>query len=194
MPRILNIDRSHYKVGQIIFVGATVLPAGTLYADGSSLLRTSYPVLFAKIGTKFGTPVDIFHFNLPDWRGRSPVGGGQGSGLTLRSVGDVVGEESVALDITMMPAHTHPSGSSVTSAGAHEQAYNRPNSGDVVFGGEYGGVNGAFGPVPTALGSQNTGTAGAHSHTFTTASSGTTPVTHNNVSPVLVLNFAIAYI
>ena len=40
-----------------------------LHRDGSSLSRTTYSALFAKLGTIYGN-VDANHFNLPDDRGR----------------------------------------------------------------------------------------------------------------------------
>jgi len=48
-------------------------PTGWLICDGSSLLRATYPALFAAIGSNFGS-VDGTHFNVPDMRGRIPVG------------------------------------------------------------------------------------------------------------------------
>lgn len=47
-------------------------PAGWLLRDGSSLLRTDYPDLFAVIGTTYGA-ADGTHFSLPDERGRTSV-------------------------------------------------------------------------------------------------------------------------
>jgi microcystin-dependent protein len=46
---------------------------GWLIADGRSLLRSSYAGLFAHIGTTYGA-ADGTHFNLPDYRGRTPLG------------------------------------------------------------------------------------------------------------------------
>lgn len=43
-------------------------PVGTVPADGSSLLRTDYPALFAAIGTTYGA-VDGTHFTLPNEQG-----------------------------------------------------------------------------------------------------------------------------
>jgi microcystin-dependent protein len=54
------------------FAGATV-PTGWLMCDGSSYLRASYSSLFAAIGTAYGS-ADGTHFNVPDLRGRTPVG------------------------------------------------------------------------------------------------------------------------
>lgn len=50
----------------------TTAPAGWLLRDGSSLLRTDFPVLFAAIGTTYGA-ADGLHFSLPDERGRTSV-------------------------------------------------------------------------------------------------------------------------
>lgn len=54
------------------FAGSSA-PTGWLFCDGASLLRSSYSALFAAIGTNFGS-ADGTHFNLPDLRGRTPVG------------------------------------------------------------------------------------------------------------------------
>lgn len=66
----------------------TSAPTGWLICDGSSLLRANYPTLFGAIGTNYGS-VDGTHFNLPDMRGRIPVGreamGGTTSGRLERS-------------------------------------------------------------------------------------------------------------
>jgi len=66
-------------VGQTYYVGAgmdwftTTAPAGWLLQDGSSLLRTDYPTLFAVIGTTYGA-ADGTHFSLPDMNGRMSLG------------------------------------------------------------------------------------------------------------------------
>ena len=54
--------------------------------DGTTLLQTDYPDLFALIGSAFGG--DATHFNLPDIRGRTIVDAGSGSGLTPRALAD----------------------------------------------------------------------------------------------------------
>ncbi len=46
-------------------------PTGWLEEDGSSLVRSTYAALFAKIGTMYGA-ADGTHFNLPDARGKFP--------------------------------------------------------------------------------------------------------------------------
>ena len=49
--------------------GGETPPAGYFECDGSSLLRSAYPELFAAIGTLHGA-ADALHFNIPDHRAR----------------------------------------------------------------------------------------------------------------------------
>lgn len=60
--------------GSIIATARPAAPTGWALCDGSSVLRAgTYAALFAAIGTTYGS-VDGTHFNLPDFRGRVPVG------------------------------------------------------------------------------------------------------------------------
>jgi microcystin-dependent protein len=83
------------------YAGASA-PAGWLLCDGASLLRTTYSILFAIIGTTYGS-VDGTHFNLPDLRSRLPLGAGAGAGLTARTLAATGGQEN----ITNVPSHNH---------------------------------------------------------------------------------------
>jgi microcystin-dependent protein len=61
-------------VGTIISYTGTYPPNGWLKADGSSVLRSSYPALFALIGTSFGAgSVPGTTFALPDYRGTTGI-------------------------------------------------------------------------------------------------------------------------
>lgn len=86
----------------------TGAPAGWLLCDGSAVSRTEYATLFAAIGTTWGSGDGSTTFNLPDLRGRAPIGSGTGSGLTSRSLGTQnIGEEAHTLSVSEMPAHSH---------------------------------------------------------------------------------------
>ena len=82
-----------------MFAGSTP-PAGWLLCDGSAVSRTDYATLFAAIGTTWGVGDGSTTFNLPDLRGRAPIGAGAGSGLTARTLGGKLGSEYIQ-------AHTH---------------------------------------------------------------------------------------
>ncbi len=85
--------------------GGTSAPFGYLLCDGSSYAAAAYPGLFAAIGYQWGGAGA--NFNVPDMRGRASIGSGTGSGLTARTVGQLIGEEAVTLVIGEMPVHAH---------------------------------------------------------------------------------------
>jgi microcystin-dependent protein len=68
-------------------------------------------------------------FFLPDMRGRVGVGAGQGSGLSQRTLGSMVGEEDHQLTIAEMPGHRHTS-LPLVSATASGTGYNGGNYGN----------------------------------------------------------------
>lgn len=100
-------------VGTISPFARPTAPTGWLLCDGSAVSRTTYADLFSVIGTTYGNGDGLTTFNLPDLRGRTPIGSGQGTLLTNRVLGVSLGEESHQLTVDEIPAHTHD------SAGAH---------------------------------------------------------------------------
>ena len=86
------------KCNILPWAGGTV-PSGWLLCDGSSLLRATYPNLFASMGTTFGA-VDGTHFNLPNMTNRTPMG----AEATLGTTG---GATTVTISETTYPAHKH---------------------------------------------------------------------------------------
>jgi microcystin-dependent protein len=98
--------------------GATVPPM-YLTCDGRAISRTAYPALFAALGTTWGVGDGTSTFNLPDMRGRAPIGAGTGTGLTARALGAQTGAETVLLDTTTIPAHTHPNSTSDNESNNH---------------------------------------------------------------------------
>lgn len=99
-------------------------PTGWLQCDGSSVSRSTYADLFARISTDYGNGLgDGLTFSLPDFRSRVPVGVGTGTGggatgttgtkptggATLKNWlrGLWYGEDTHQLTSAEMPAHTH---------------------------------------------------------------------------------------
>lgn len=74
-------------------------PTGWLLCDGSAISRTTFATLFAAIGTTFGAGNGTTTFNVPDLRGRVPVGvdGAAGRLSANDALGQSGGEETHAL-------------------------------------------------------------------------------------------------
>ncbi len=104
--RIL-VQEDEVVTGAILAFGGTAAPSGYLLCDGSVVSRTTYAALFSAIGTNYGVGDGSTTFGLPDLRGRAPIGTGQGSGLTNRTIGQNVGAETHQLTLAQMPSHSH---------------------------------------------------------------------------------------
>jgi len=110
VPVGLGYVYSSVPVGTIAMYGGSSAPAGWVICDGSAVARSDYSQLFTAIGTTYGAGNGSTTFNVPDLRGRAPIGSGTGSGLTARTLGSTGGSESVTLSAAQIPAHSHPSG------------------------------------------------------------------------------------
>lgn len=102
------------------FAGSSA-PNGWLLCDGTAVSRTTYSSLFSVVSTTFGVGNGSTTFNVPDLRGRVPMGAGTGTGLnasgtgaptgtaqTARTRGAWGGEETHLLSSAEIPAHSHP--------------------------------------------------------------------------------------
>ncbi len=91
--------------GTVIDFAGSSIPSGWLLCDGSFYGITAYPNLYAVIGTTYGAA--SLSFAVPDCRGRSSIGTGQGGGLSNRTLAQTGGVETVTLSILTMPNHNH---------------------------------------------------------------------------------------
>jgi microcystin-dependent protein len=79
---------------------------GSLAAEGQLLPINLYTALFSLLGTTFGGDGRTT-FGLPDLRSRSPIGVGNGPGLTAKVWGQKGGTENTTLTINQMASHNH---------------------------------------------------------------------------------------
>lgn len=96
-------------IGQLLTVGFNWAPRNYATCAGQIMAIAQNSALFSLLGTTYGGN-GVQTFALPDLRGRVPVGQGQGSGLTLRTLGEVGGTENITLISTQMPQHVHSLG------------------------------------------------------------------------------------
>lgn len=182
---LVPVGTSYLIIGAVSSTGAGVpagslqayagssAPSGWLLCDGSAVSRTTYARLYAAIGTTWGAGNGSTTFNVPDLRGRTPIGAGTGSGLTARTLAGSGGAETVQLDVTTMPSHSHTfTGSSTDSQGSHGHSL----SGSVGSGGGHshsvgnqttrGDILAGGGTTTAANGGGSTGSDGGHTHSM----------------------------
>ena len=67
--------------GTVIWTARTTAPTGYIKANGAAISRTTYPALFAAIGTAYGSGDGSTTFNVPDLRGEFVRGWDDGRGI-----------------------------------------------------------------------------------------------------------------
>jgi microcystin-dependent protein len=94
------------------FAGASA-PTGWLLCNGQAVSRTDYASLYAVLSTTYGSGNGSTTFNLPDLRGRAPVGldamGATDAGRldVSESLGGSGGNQYHTLTTAQMPSHNH---------------------------------------------------------------------------------------
>lgn len=164
-------------IGTIVMWPTDTPPDMWLLCDGASYVRTDYPeleLLFPTGGSWGGSST---HFNVPNFDGRSPM---QPTLGVMDAPGKILGAATHTLTTGEIPAHNH----AVTDPGhVHPPlspntgfVMNKPSSGNTAPVGTVitGGVV-STGSAVTGISTQNTGGGDGH----------------NNVHPVLGINFII---
>ncbi len=93
-------------LGDIKMTAITFTQDGWLDCNGQLLQIIQYQALYSLLGITYGGDGRTT-FALPDLRGRVPLGIGQGDGLSAYSQGQKGGVETVTLNLSQMPQHTH---------------------------------------------------------------------------------------
>ena len=104
-----SLEADSTPIGAVQAYAGSTAPRGWLICDGSAVSRTTYSELFEVIGTTYGSGNGSTTFNLPDLRGRVPIGSGLGtaSDATSRTLGQSGGSERVTLSVEQIPSHNH---------------------------------------------------------------------------------------
>lgn len=95
-------------LGEIRFVTWPNIPSTDwVRCDGRSLRISDYSTLYVFIGFAYGGDLNSQTFKIPDLRGRTPVGQGQGPTLSVRSAGAQGGSETETISIDELARHSH---------------------------------------------------------------------------------------
>ena len=151
--------------GSITMYAGANAPDGWLICDGSAISRTDYADLFSIIGTTYGTGDGSTTFNIPNLKGKVPVGL-DSSDTSFDTIGETGGEKTHTLTINEMPSHNHGIGlnSGGSSAGS--------------------GLSYAY----TSNGYRTYGDSAAEMILKTGGGQA-----HNNLQPYIVMNYIISY-
>jgi microcystin-dependent protein len=98
-----------FNVGDIKKILADAIPAGWLLCNGTAVSRTAYAALFAILGTTHGAGDGTTTFNLPNLKGKVPVGKDTAQ-TEFATIGQTGGEKTHKLTVTEMPNHSHTAG------------------------------------------------------------------------------------
>lgn len=162
-------------VGSLQAYAGASAPTGWLLCDGTSYTTAAYPELYSVLGYTYGGSGS--NFNVPDLRGRVPMGAGTGTGLNASGTGAPTGTAQTARTRGEWGGEeTHLNTAAESGMPAHLHTFDR---GEWVAAASAGSAAGAW--AATKYTTQNTSTASAVNATNR----------HNNVPPFLVTNYII---
>lgn len=175
-------------LGEIRAFAGNFAPVNWLICNGSQQPIDRYQALFALLGTTYGGD-GVASFALPDLRGRLAIGQGQGMDkgsnlpLTPRFIGSTGGNEEVSLTEATMPSHSH----SVIASTVATDSVTNPSS-TTYLGPTYTAAGASVGYVPSTA----TGFTKKTLDETTVQNTGMS-VPHNNVMPILAINYIICF-
>jgi microcystin-dependent protein len=166
-------------VGEIRIVGFTFAPVGWVPCAGQLLSIAEYEVLYTLLGTAYGGDGQTT-FGVPDFRGRIAPGTGPAPGLSNYVPGQQGGTENVSLTLNNLASHGHPFTGQLSGT-TQGSGQNDPT-------GAYPATSsqGFYATAPTEGISLGPGAVSGQALPV----GGASP--HNNVQPVLALNYIIA--
>lgn len=93
-------------IGEVRLFAGNFAPRTWAFCQGQLLAISSNTALFSILGTTYGGDGRTT-FKLPDYRGRNPLGTGNGPGLGDMALGAQGGIEEYQLNALTMASHTH---------------------------------------------------------------------------------------
>jgi microcystin-dependent protein len=164
---------SNQYIAEIRAFGFNFAPINWAQCNGQTIAIDQNVTLFQIIGTTYGGNGQTT-FDLPNLQDQTAVGMGQGTGLRNWPIGAQFGEANHTLLSNEVPLHGHPATFGIAGV---ENETTVPSS--ISYPGHAQGSRAYSAAATTILAPATIGLAG-----------GSLP--HNNIQPVLVLNYCIA--
>lgn len=111
----------------IMLFAGDFAPRYWAFCTGQLLPINQNQALFALLGTVYGGN-GTTTFALPDFQGRTPIGVGQGPGLSNHGLGDKSGNANIVLNQNNLPVHVHPASATLTATSAAPNSDEAPGS------------------------------------------------------------------
>jgi microcystin-dependent protein len=102
-------------IAEIRLFAPNFAPKNWAYCQGQTLPINQNQALFSLLGTTYGGNGSTT-FMLPDLRGRTAIGIGQGQGLSNYFLGLATGSPTTTLNANNLPAHNHAVTGTITQA------------------------------------------------------------------------------
>ena len=186
--------------GTVLMFGGLAAPFGYLLCDGTAINRTSYADLFAVIGTLYGSGNGFTTFNLPNLKGRIPVGLDP-TQATLDTIGETGGtgtHQHAAANTGDGGSHSHNTTDHSHNTADHshysdhshyaDHSHNATHDHSISGGSHAHGITGSVTANNTAVGRASSGNTstnfqlGGHAHTDNFAVSTDSAHAHNVVA------------
>ncbi len=194
---VADPNRAIFDIGDIKPTArpSSSVQLGWLLCDGSQVSRAKYANLFGVVGTTHGVGDGSTTFNLPDLRGRFPLGvAASGTGNALGATGGSIDHThttpSHSHTISSVAAHSHTVSShthSISTVGTLSSSSVEVQSGSGVFVIPEDGVIGITDNTGSA--SPGTDSQGGHDHGGATGNSSGTSGSNN--PPFIAVNYVI---
>lgn len=149
-------------LGELRVFGGDTVPSGWMACEGQQLAISQNQALYSILGNQFGGD-GVTKFNLPDLRGRVPLGVGN-----QYQQGQAGGEETHALTQAEIPVHTH-----------QVSASSKPADNPAIVNDYWASTMSYDTSKEQTMDARAVSTAGASAP-------------HNNMQPYMALNFCIA--
>jgi microcystin-dependent protein len=184
-----NLRPGLFTAGDLKATARSAAPDGWLMCEGQAVNRATYKSLFEAIGTTYGKGDGGTTFNVPDLRGRVPVGvdGAAGRLSANDALGNAGGEEKHQLAEGEMPAHHHFNNFNSSANGSDHTHQSAGWSGT-----RHEGTGAAYPNMNSGANSVTTGESGSHVHAVTgdTDTRGSSQA-HNNMQPFQVVSWMV---